>query len=156
MPPKTYTIPAKPKTDAQFLEVIALVIFIMRFNGEIVHKRWPLITKSFYNFNIDKVRTKTVEDFLGKPGVINNKAKIKAIIANAQRCHDLIKKHGSMKQWVDTTVQTHKKDPIFNQNLREQCQEFEHIGSMTSEWLDYVFTKAKNKPMVCKHGEKPP
>jgi len=43
-------IPPKPKTDAEFLETMAKIIFISGFRWDLVHSRWPKIRKAFHNF----------------------------------------------------------------------------------------------------------
>lgn len=156
MPQNEYIIPAKPKSNEEFLEVIAKVIFLVRFNGDIVEERWPKIKKSFHNFDIHRVAGSSVDDFLGQPGVINNRTKISNIIENAKICELLIQERGSMQNWVDQVSSEYEKSIIFNPSLKEECKMFKGIGETTSGWLEYVFTKAKSKPQTIKRGESPP
>ena len=44
----------KPKNDNEFLEDLAMIIFVSGFRYSLVEERWPLIKKAFYNFNTRK------------------------------------------------------------------------------------------------------
>ena len=136
-------IPRKPKNDAEFLEVMAEIIFISGFRWDLVHSRWPKIRKAFHNFNIKKVASEKVEDLLKKEGMIKNKSKINAIIENAKMCQDIIKKYGSVNNWVKTIQKNNKKEPLFNPIVREEMRRFVKIGHTTSRWLAYVVTRDK-------------
>ncbi len=136
-------IPPKPKNDAEFLEVMAKIIFISGFRWDLVHSRWPKIRKAFHNFNVKKVASEKAENLLNREGVIKNKAKISAIIENAKICQDTIKKYGSIDKWVKSIQQNNKKEPLFNPTLREEFRKFIKIGHTTSRWLAYVVTRDK-------------
>ena len=136
-------IPPKPKNDAEFLEVMAKIIFISGFRWDLVHSRWPKIKKAFYNFNIKKVADERVENLLKKDGMIKNKAKINAIIENAEICQDVMKKYGSINNWVKIIQKNNKKEPLFNPTIREEMKKFNKIGHTTSRWLAYVVTRDK-------------
>ncbi len=59
--------------------------------------------KAYDNFEIKKIAKygeKETERLLKDAGIIRNKLKIGAAIANAQRIQDLQKKHGSFKAWL--------------------------------------------------------
>ena len=136
-------IPRKPKNDAEFLEVMAKIIFISGFRWDLVHSRWPKIRKAFHNFDVKKVANERLDNLLKKDGIIKNKAKISAIIENAKICNDIIKKYGSIKKWVKSIQQKNKKEPLFNPTVREEFRKFVKIGNTTSRWLAYVVTRDK-------------
>ncbi|MBI2657225.1 DNA-3-methyladenine glycosylase I [Candidatus Woesearchaeota archaeon] len=134
----------KPKNDAEFLEVMAEIIFISGFRWELVHSRWPRIRKAFHNFDIDKVANESLENLTRKEGMIKNKPKIKAIIENAKMCRDIIKKHKSTSDWIKAIQKNNRKDPLFNPTVREEMRKFAKIGHKTSRWMAYVVTRDKS------------
>ncbi len=142
---RTYKVPPKPRTDDGHLELLAHIIFIMGFNYALVEERWPAIRKAFKGFSIPKVAALSVEDVLGKPGMINNKAKISRVIANAQACARILDEHGSMQAWVKAVAKRHTEQPLFNPSLEEECQRrFAGIGATTREWVAHVFHDASD------------
>ena len=137
-------IPPKPKNDAEFLGAMAKIIFISGFRWSIVDSRWPKIKKAFHNFDVSKVANETAENMLKKEGTIKNRSKIYAIIENAKRCNDIIKRHNSIKNWIKKIQIRNKEEPLFSPTVREEFQKFEKIGKTTSRWLAYVATRDKN------------
>jgi len=133
----------KPKNDAEFLEVMAEIIFIAGFRWDLVHSRWPKIRKAFHNFDIDKVANENLENSIKKEGMIKNRSKINAIIENAKICQEIIKKHKSISNWVKAIQKNNKKEPLFNPTVREEMRKFSKIGRTTSRWLAYVVTRDK-------------
>ena len=136
-------IPPKPKNDAEFLEVMAKIIFISGFRWDLVNSKWPKIKKAFNNFKTSKVANEKLDNLLEKEGMIKNKAKINAIIENAKICQNIIKKHGSINNWIKTIQKNNKKEPLFNPTVREEMKKFVKIGETTSRWLTYVVTRDK-------------
>jgi len=141
-------IPPKPKNDDEFLGLLAKIVFIQGFNWKVVENRWPLMTRAFFNFNIKKIKKSKPEDFLNKEGMINNEGKIAAVIKNAEICSDLIKKHGSIQNWVKAVLKESKKSPLLNPSLEEACETFFRIGKTTRVWVAHVVTKGKSKAQV--------
>lgn len=137
-------IPPKPKSDAEFLEVVSNIIFVAGFKWNLVQERWPKMKKAFHNFNIDKLSKEKVENLVKKEGMIKNKGKILAVIENAKLCKELKKEHGSLMKWVAKVEKEHKKDPLFNPTPQEEMKRFVRIGKTTSRWLAYVTTRDKS------------
>ena len=133
----------KPKNDAEFLEVMSEIIFVSGFRWDLVHSRWHKIKKAFHKFSIDKVADEKVESLIIKDGMIKNQSKIKAIIENAKICQSIIKKHGSINNWIKEIQKNNKKEPLFNPTVREGMKKFAKIGNTTSRWLAYVTTRDK-------------
>ncbi|MBI2542253.1 DNA-3-methyladenine glycosylase I [Candidatus Woesearchaeota archaeon] len=134
-------IHSKPKTNAEFLEAMAEIIFISGFRWDLVHSRWPKIRMAFHNFDIKKVANERLENLLNKDGIIKNKSKINAIIENAKMCSNIINKHKSINKWIKNIQKNNKKQPLFNPTVREEMKKFSKIGNTTSRWLAYVVTR---------------
>ncbi|MBI2545899.1 DNA-3-methyladenine glycosylase I [Candidatus Woesearchaeota archaeon] len=131
----------KPRSDAEFLEAMAQILFVSGFNWNVVQKRWPKIRKAFNNFDISKVARERVEKIMRREGMIRNRSKIAAVIENARSIQDIAKRHGSVMRWVKEVQQKHKKQPLFNPSVREEMQKFRNIGKTTSRWMAYVVTR---------------
>ena len=138
-------IPPKPRNDAEFLEIMAQIIFVSGFKWSVVKYMWPKSRKAFYNFNVKKVSNESVDNLVKKDGVIKNRKKIQAIIDNAKQCQEHIKKYGSIEKWVKEIQKKYKKEPLYNPTVREVfMQEFRMIGKTTSRWLAYVITRDRS------------
>ena len=89
--------------DAILFERLALEIFQAGLSWLIVLKKRPAIAAAFDLFDVDTVAAygpdKTAQ-LLADPGIIRNRLKIQAIIANAQRLQTLRQSHGSFAAWI--------------------------------------------------------
>lgn len=95
----------KSWSDDKFVSVMARTVFTAGFRDKTVENRWPAITKAFSNFNIHKVARyteKDVQKLLSNPKIIKNKSKIRAVIANAKKMEEIIKKHGSFANYISS------------------------------------------------------
>jgi len=95
----------KSWSDDKFVSVMARTVFTAGFRDKTVENRWPAITKAFSNFNIHKVARyteKDVQKLLSKPKIIKNKSKIRAVITNAKKMEEIIKKHGSFANYISS------------------------------------------------------
>ena len=136
-------IPPKPKTDAEFFETVAKIIFISGFRWSVVNDRWPKMKKAFHNFDIDKISREKMENLLGKDGMIKNKPKINAIIENAKMFSSIRKEHGTVLNWVKKIQKDNLRNPLFNPSVRDEMKKFIKIGDTTSRWLAYIVTRDK-------------
>lgn len=95
----------KSWSDDKFVSVMARTVFTAGFKDKTVEDRWPAITKAFSNFDIHKVAKyseKDVQRLLSNPKIIKNESKIRAVIANAEKMEDIIKKHGSFANYISS------------------------------------------------------
>ena len=70
---------------------------------------------AYDNFSIEKIAAYSENDrerLLHDPGIIRNRLKINAAIANAQKILELKKEYGSFKSWLDAHVQLTKEEWI--------------------------------------------
>lgn len=71
---------------------------------EIILKKEKGFRKAYDNFNVKKIAVYTDEDLgrlLNDSGIIRNKLKIKAAIANAMKILELQKEYGSFENWLE-------------------------------------------------------
>ena len=79
--------------------------------------------KAFDDFNIQKVARysdKKVEKLMQDAGIIRNRLKIEATIANAERILQIQKEHGSFKNWLDANHPLSKEEwvKLFKKTFR--------------------------------------
>jgi len=93
-----------PLTDeALLLERLALEIFQAGLSWVIVLKKRPAIVAAFEGFDVDRVAgygDADVARLLADAGIIRNRLKVAAIIANAQRIRELRQSHGGFAGWL--------------------------------------------------------
>jgi len=78
---------------------------------------------AFADFTVDRVAGFDAADvarLMGNPGIVRNRQKIEAVIANARRIQDLRRSHGSFHGWLEAH---HPRMPdewtrLFRQNFR--------------------------------------
>jgi len=97
-----YGFPAR--AERVLFERLALEIMQAGLSWEIVLKKRKALNKAFDRFVPAKVAAYTEDDvlrLLADPGIIRNRLKIEAIIANAQRLLAIRESTGSFAQWLD-------------------------------------------------------
>lgn len=100
---KEYGFPAK--NESVIFERMALEIMQAGLSWEIVLKKRAAMKKAFDGFDVDKVAAftpKDVERLLGDEGIIRNRKKIEAIIANAATIQTIRASHGTLAKWLDS------------------------------------------------------
>lgn len=137
---------SKAKTDDAFLNQVSFIVFVIRFNYQLVEKKWPQIEKAFHKFNIKKLAKMDENDlapFLAAPGMIKNKWKINAVLRNAKTCAEIQAKHGSVLKWIESSKSEFQKSPILAPELRDIFRTFRGIGPLTSTWLESLYMSPK-------------
>src|SRR5438270_2378016 len=108
----------KPKNDSEYLERMSRVILASGLNWRVVKNKWPGIKKAFANFDINKVakfQEPEIEELMMNPDVIRNLAKIRAIVANAQKIQSLSKEHGSFEKYLDSLNKSGGEDGLIKE-----------------------------------------
>lgn len=98
------SLPPRPATDAGYLEAASRIIFMGGLNRQVVDNKWAGFRALFHAFDVDAVAELTpveVEDIAGDDRVIRYKAKLEAVVANAQAMRALAVAHGSFAAYVD-------------------------------------------------------
>jgi DNA-3-methyladenine glycosylase I len=88
-----------------------------------VLKKRAAFRAAFAEFDVDRVAefgAADIDRLLGDPGIVRNRQKIDAVIANARRIQELRRSHGSFQAWLDAH---HPRKPdewtrLFRQNFR--------------------------------------
>ncbi len=137
----------KPKDDNEYLERMSRVILASGLNWQVLEKKWPGIKKAFSNFNIDKVskfQEPEIEELMMNPDVIRNLAKIRAIVANAQKIKILSTQHGSFANYLESLDKDGGED-----RLREEVsKQFAFLGKGTT--VIFLFAVGMDLPKATK------
>ena len=137
----------KPKNDDEFLEDLAMIVFVSGFRYDLVEERWPAIKKAFEGFSIKTISRYTDKDInkiMKAKRMIKNQGKISAIAENAKICMELQKEHGSVLKWIGKIKNNYDKNPLLSPSLEESFRRFERIGKITSGWLASLHNSKKN------------
>ncbi len=93
-----------PVADERILfERLALEIMQAGLSWEIVLKKRKALNRAFDRFTVTKVATygaRDIKRLLADEGIIRNRLKIEAIIANAQKILELRKSHKGFAKWL--------------------------------------------------------
>jgi 3-methyladenine DNA glycosylase Tag len=96
--------PQQPTNDAGYLEAAARIIFMGGLNRQVVDNKWPGSRAAFHGFDVARVAAMTPADVdrLAADGrVIKYRAKLQAVVGNAQVMQALASAHGSFAAYVD-------------------------------------------------------
>jgi len=94
-----------PATDeAVLFERLTLEINQAGLSWLTVLRKRPALRAAFADFAVDSVAgfgAAEVERLMADPGIVRNRQKIEAVIANARRIQDLRRSHGSFDRWIE-------------------------------------------------------
>lgn len=116
-----YGFPARD--EAVLFERLALEINQAGLSWLTVLKKRSAFAAAFAGFDVDRVAAfddADVARLLADPGIIRNRLKIAAVIANARRIQELRHSHGGFANWLDAHHPLDKAGwvKLFKQNFR--------------------------------------
>lgn len=92
------------RDEALLFERLALEIMQAGLSWELVLKRRESLSRAFAGFAVDRVAafdTADVARLLADPGIVRNRLKVLALIANARTLQGLRASHGGFAAWLD-------------------------------------------------------
>jgi DNA-3-methyladenine glycosylase I len=109
--------------DDELFERLLLEINQAGLNWLTILKKRETFRAAYSGFSVDKVARYGARDrarLMRNPGVIRNRLKIEAAIANAQRLLDIRAQHGSFSSWLDAHHPRTKPEwvKLFKQTFR--------------------------------------
>jgi DNA-3-methyladenine glycosylase I len=133
----TYEIPPrrKPENDNGYFEELTKSIFQAGFSWRVIRDKWPNFEKAFDGFDLVAVAgygAPDVERLAADPGIVRNRRKIEATIANARIMWDLVQEHGSFHAYLrslDSLDYAGRR-----QELSERFQNLGPTGVFTFLW----------------------
>ena len=122
----------KPKSDDEYFERLTHVVFQAGMNWKTIEAKWPNFIEAFAHFSIKKVADFTQEDverLMKNAGIVRNKRKILATIANARELKTVIKEFGSVSAYIDNITQSGD----YRIARKELMKRFYHLGPMSAD-----------------------
>lgn len=94
-----------PGSDREYFSLLARSVFSGGLGPRVVEARWPGLREAFHEF--DPVRVAVMDGgevtrLLSDPGVIRNRRKIEAVIADARIFNDTVAEHGSFHRYLES------------------------------------------------------
>lgn len=118
-----------PKSDQEYFEALCLCVLQAGLSWGMIRKNWSKIKKGFYAFDITKLSKVTMSELIKRPGVYNNKKKVKAIIANANEFQKIKREFGAFPNFLISLKKLKDKEAI-----ERLTQRFKHVGEYTGEY----------------------
>ena len=103
----------RPDNDAGYLEMMTAVIFMGGLSRQVVMGKWDGFLAAFENFDLATVADFTevdVERLSNDERIVRYKAKIQAVVENAQKMQQIAAEHGSFGAWLRGQVEAEGAD----------------------------------------------
>jgi 3-methyladenine DNA glycosylase Tag len=127
--------PSKPASDAGYLEAAARIIFMGGLNRQVVDNKWVAMRSAFHGFEVARVANMTpadVDRLAADDRVIKYRAKLQAVVDDAQLMRGLAAQHGSFRAYLDGLVDEDGTTAA----ARELARQFSFISeSGATHWL---------------------
>lgn len=101
------SIPARPASDAAYLDNAARIIFMGGLNRQVVDNKWPAMREAFRNFEpavVADFSPADIDRLAEDERLIRYRAKLNAVVKNAGEIADRSEEAGSFDAWVDALV----------------------------------------------------
>lgn len=97
----------RPDSDAGYLEMMTAIIFMGGLSRQVVMSKWDGFLEAFEGFEVDRVADFTdvdIERLSHDARIVRYKAKIQAVVGNAQEMQAIAAQHGSFGTWLQGMV----------------------------------------------------
>jgi len=125
-----------PQSDQEYFGLLARAVFSAGLGPKVVESRWKEMGSAFHGFDPAKVAAMGETDvsrLLGDPGVIRNRRKIEAVVANASRFLDVVEEHGSFRRFLEELAPAHD----FEAAAARLSELFVHLGPASAALFLY-------------------
>ncbi len=95
----------KPVDEKGYFEILSKAVFNAGFSYQVVRTKWEGIKEVFNEFDTKIISNWTIDevsDALESPKIIRNSKKVKAIVSNAQVFLELVRKHRSFENYLES------------------------------------------------------
>lgn len=116
----------KPKEDKTYFEILSKAVFNAGFNWQVVRNKWKGSKEIFKNFDPETLSKWSIDEIteaLESPKIIRNSNKVTAIVSNASVFLNLVKKHGSFKNYLDSMNQKN-----YDEKVKVLSKQFKWLG----------------------------
>lgn len=116
-----------PGSDREYFTLLARAVFSGGLGPRVVEARWPGLREAFHEFDPEAVAAMgdtEVGRLLSDPGVIRNRRKIEAVIADARVFLETLAEHGSFHGYLESLGAAED----FSGAADAVAERFEHLG----------------------------
>jgi DNA-3-methyladenine glycosylase I len=127
----------RPPNDDAYFENMCRIIFQAGLNWNVIEKKWAITKKAFAQFSIEKVaqfNDAEIERLMNDKGIVRNKAKIAAIIQNANCFREIEKQYGSFQSYLDSM----DKSKNYSLVVKELSSRFKWLGPPSASLFLYT------------------
>jgi 3-methyladenine DNA glycosylase Tag len=124
----------RPKSLADYLDVLSKIAFEAGLSGRVVEAKWEDIRRAFHGFDPDRVARMTpraVDKLLEDDRVIRSRSKIEATIANAETMLELDEEYRSFRRFL----RSHDDFEALVKDLRKQFKFLGDHGAYRFLWI---------------------
>jgi DNA-3-methyladenine glycosylase I len=124
----------KPKSLADYLEVMSKAGFQAGISWQVVETKWPAIREAFDGFNpevISQYSNTKKADLLEDARVIRNHLKIEAVVYNAQKIIELDAKYGGFRKYL-------RSFGSYEELVKDLRKKFKFLGEMGAYYFLFV------------------
>jgi DNA-3-methyladenine glycosylase I len=127
----------RPDSDAGYLEMMTAIIFMGGLSRQVVMSKWDGFLAAFEGFDVAKVADFTdvdIERLSQDARVVRYKAKIRAVVGNAQQMRQIAADHGSFGAWLRQTLDERGVDGT----AKEVARRFKYMSEESSRRYLYA------------------
>ena len=127
----------RPDNDAGYLEMMTAVIFMGGLSRQVVMGKWDGFLAAFENFDVATVADFTdvdVERLSNDERIVRYKAKIRAVVANAQEMQQIAAEHSSFGAWLRGTLDKQGVEAT----AKELAKRFKYVSEQSAQRYLYA------------------
>jgi DNA-3-methyladenine glycosylase I len=127
----------RPETDAGYLEMMTAVMFMGGLSRQVVMSKWDGFLAAFEQFDVATVADFTdvdVERLSQDARIVRYKAKIRAVVDNANQMQQIAAEHGSFGAWLRLMVDEEGVD----RTAKALAERFKYMSEQSSRRYLYA------------------
>jgi len=116
----------KPIDEKGYFEILSKAVFNAGFSYQVVRTKWEGIKEVFNDFDPEIVSNWTIDevsDALESPKIIRNSKKVNAIVSNAKIFLELVRKHSSFENFLESF-----RDKCYEDKQQIIAKQFKWLG----------------------------
>jgi DNA-3-methyladenine glycosylase I len=120
-----------PRTDAEYYQLIVMVVFYSGFKAQTVTSKKEIILGHFSDWkHVASYTEVDIERIMNDPGMIANENKIRACVNNAKAIKNIVNEFGSMHKYIESFNPNESAENLLllKENLESK---FSYLGKIT-------------------------
>jgi DNA-3-methyladenine glycosylase I len=119
-----------PDSDQAYFEILCLCILQAGLNWGSIRKHWPRYRQGFLGFDLVRLAGASPEQVLANEGVIRNRRKVEALIANAKEFLSIRREFGAFSGYLASLDRTGGQE-----RLKALTKRFKQVGPETADYF---------------------